>query len=95
MSSDNHSVAQIPFEFDKYQHYELDSFLPGENQTLLELLNKIVSGENSHQVYLWAPSSSGKTHLLQGICKQASKHNMRVALYSVNTTQGNKPGNAT
>jgi DnaA-homolog protein len=79
MTSGSTSVPQIPFQFGNNQQHDLASFLPGENQTLLHLLNTIANNENPHCLYLWGLSGTGKTHLLQAVCKQANESNLHVA----------------
>lgn len=79
MKSGSASTAQIPFQFGENHHYALDSFLSDENQDLLHHLNSIASNEKAYALYLWGRKGSGKTHLLQGICKKASELNLHVA----------------
>ena len=45
MTSASSSVAQIPFQFENNQQHDLDTFLQGENKTLLHLLKSIASNE--------------------------------------------------
>jgi len=73
------SVPQIPFQFGNFQQNDLASFLPGENQTLLQLLKGIANNESKHCLYLWGSSGTGKTHLMQAVCKQANELNLHVA----------------
>ncbi len=77
--SPNSSSAQIPFQFGDFQKNDLESFLPGENQDLLKLINLITNKEGIHSLYLWAESGTGKTHLLQAACKQAADNDLHVA----------------
>ncbi len=72
------SLEQIPFQFGNNQQHDLNSFLPGENQTLLKLLRSISNNELHHCIYLWGASGTGKTHLLQAVCKQANELNLHV-----------------
>jgi len=79
MISRHPSVAQIPFQFGDFQQNELASFLPGENQTLLQLLQTIANKESVHSLYQWGATGTGKTHLLQAVCKQADELGQQVA----------------
>ena len=79
MTSASSSVAQIPFQFENNQQHDLDTFLQGENKTLLHLLKSIASNEKPHCLYLLGVQGTGKTHLLQAVCKQASESNLHVA----------------
>ncbi len=79
MTSEPASVTQLPFQFGHSQQYDLASFLPGKNDTLLKLLTAIANNETPHCLYLWGASGIGKTHLLQAVCKQANELNLHVA----------------
>lgn len=44
----------------------LDNFIPGSNAEALHSLKMALDGANdAHFIYLWGPSGSGKSHLLQ------------------------------
>ena len=79
MSLGNSSLTQIPLQFGNFQQNDLASFLPGENQNLLNLLGVIANNESTHCLFLWGSSGTGKTHLLQAACKQANELNLHVA----------------
>jgi len=79
MKTASTSVAQIPFQFGDNEQYDLASFLIGENKILLHHLNLIAKNEEPHSLYLWGASGTGKTHLLQSVCKQANEFNLHVA----------------
>jgi DnaA-homolog protein len=73
------SLPQIPFQFGNFQQNDLATFLPGENETLLKLIDTIANKDKTHSLYLWGESGTGKTHLLQAACKQAAESNLHVA----------------
>ena len=73
------SSTQIPFQFGNFQKNDLVSFLPGENQELLNLIDLITKKEVVHLLYLWGESGIGKTHLIQAACKQAADNGLHVA----------------
>jgi DnaA-homolog protein len=77
--SENLSLPQIPFQFGDFQQNDFASFLPGENQELLTLFSAISKKQEVHRLYLWGESGTGKTHLLQAACKQASESELQVA----------------
>lgn len=77
--SEKFSLPQIPFQFGNFQQNDFTSFLTGENQELLDLINAISKKGESHRLYLWGVSGTGKTHLLQAACKQASESDLQVA----------------
>jgi DnaA family protein len=70
---------QIPFQFGDFQKNDLASFISGENQNLIKLINRISNKESMHVLYLWGESGTGKTHLLQAACKEASEADLHVA----------------
>ena len=73
------SPAQIPFDFGNQQRSDFDSFLPGENQALIDQLKLIADNSIKHGLYLWGQKATGKTHLLQAICRKASEQGLQVA----------------
>lgn len=79
MNQGHPSLPQIPFEFGNYQQNDFTSFFVGENKTLLNVLSKLSNKENKHRLYLWGASGTGKSHLLQAVCKQANEHEQHVA----------------
>ncbi len=81
------SSPQIPFQFGNFQQNDLASFLPGENQSLLDLINAIAKKEQKHRLYLWGESGTGKTHLLQAACKQGSETDLHVAYIPLQQNQ--------
>ena len=79
MMAQRFSIPQIPLQLGNFQQDNLASFLPGENQTLVQLLNTVVNSESKHSIFIWGGEGTGKTHLLQGACKQASELEQHVA----------------
>jgi len=73
------SSPQIPFQFGDFQKNDLASFIVGDNQELLTLINLITTKEATHSLYLWGETGTGKTHLLQAACKQAADNELHVA----------------
>jgi DnaA-homolog protein len=80
----NSSSPQIPFQFGNFQQNDLESFFPGENQTLVNLVAAIANKEQTYRLYLWGESGTGKTHLLQAACKQAAESELHVAYIPLN-----------
>lgn len=73
------SSKQIPFAFGDFQKNDLTSFLTGENVELIKLIKQIANKESNYILYLYGESGTGKTHLLQAACKQASDSEHHVA----------------
>ena len=72
-------LSQIPFEFGNFQKIDFASFIQDKNKELLSLLNTVTKKEQNECLYIWGPHGTGKTHLLQAACKQASEINYQVA----------------
>ncbi|MDX1810510.1 MAG: DnaA regulatory inactivator Hda [Gammaproteobacteria bacterium] len=57
-----------------------DNFFPGENTVAVKHLENILSSLQSEgSVYLWGHEASGKTHLLQALCHQATSLELSAA----------------
>lgn len=78
------SSPQIPFQFGNFQKNDLVSFLTGDNQDLLKLISLISNNKATHSLYLWGESGTGKSHLLQAVCKQAADNDLHVAYIPLN-----------
>lgn len=50
----------------------LDNFVVGRNAELVQQLQDMAAGGESHNVYLWGETGSGKTHLLRGAVQALS-----------------------
>lgn len=73
------SSPQIPFQFGDFQKNDLVSYIAGENENLIKLVQQIASKESNYVLYLWGEAGTGKTHLLQAACKQAAESDLHVA----------------
>lgn len=63
---------QLPLAIEFPETATFDSYQVGSNVLLLDLLRKSTIGSGELQLYIWAESSLGKTHLLQSACRAAS-----------------------
>ena len=68
--------TQIPLGLRWRERAELDSFVPGPNAAVLAAVLALASGRVQAPLLVWGPSSSGKTHLLQAGCQQASRRRL-------------------
>ena len=80
MSKEGVSAEQIPLPFGNFERFDFESYLPGPHQQVVHQLQRIVVGEEITNVYLWGTVGTGKSHLLQALCSQASDH-QRTAAY--------------
>lgn len=61
----------------------LENFLPGQNVELLQLLQRIVAGqEREHFTYIWGETGCGKSHLLQALVQAMTRQELNVAFFS-------------
>ena len=68
-------ARQLPLKLQADGNFRFDRFVGGGNEVLLKQL-KNLSGRKlrcAEQLYLHGPAASGKTHLLQAACRQASE----------------------
>ncbi|MEM7250887.1 MAG: DnaA regulatory inactivator Hda [Pseudomonadota bacterium] len=59
------SHAQLALPFVLHEHFSFDNFHTGPNQQALDALRK----PNAGVIYVLGASGSGKTHLLQAVCR--------------------------
>lgn len=71
---------QIPLDIGYKESPGFDQFNPGENRQVFTLLKKIAAGSENGRIYLWGPTGTGKSHLLQAACLEAGE-NKRSAVY--------------
>jgi DnaA family protein len=69
--------SQIPLPFVNFDHYSFEIFVPGQNNLAIMYLNNLISHNSGEILYLWGNSGTGKSHLLQAACGQASKLGMK------------------
>lgn len=71
---------QLPLEFKFNNEYTFESFIPGSNDELVEVLKKFNTGDENPVVYFWGKSGVGKTHLLQALCQSQPFREKPVAM---------------
>jgi DnaA family protein len=64
---------QLPLAIEFPENATFDSFLPGSNTLLLELLRRTANSQHELQLYIWSAPGLGKTHLLQAACRAAAE----------------------
>ena len=72
--------AQLPLGVGLRDDATFDSFLPGANASLVRHLAGQLDAEGEPFLYLWGAGGSGRSHLLQAACHEASSRDLR-ALY--------------
>lgn len=65
-------MRQIPLGVRLRDSAVFGTFFAGPNAAALDYLQSLSSGSASAGAWIWGPSSSGKTHLLQAVCASAN-----------------------
>ena len=66
-------AEQLPLHFEFKGNQNFDDFFPGDNQEIIEHLQKCLSKNGEQCIFRWGARSLGKTHLLQACCQRAFK----------------------
>ncbi len=70
---------QLPLPVHLSDQAVFDSFFESENGALLSHLKSLARSGGERLIWLWGRPGSGKTHLLQAACAEASRHGRRAA----------------
>ena len=70
---------QLPLDLGMREQRDLDSFVPGENAVVVDLIRRMIGERLEPQLFLWGAAGSGKSHLLQGACAEMSRQGGMVA----------------
>jgi len=62
---------QLALDVQLRDFHTFDNFVIGENQEAVGKIRETVTGAGAEVLFLWGPHGSGKTHLLQAICRAA------------------------
>lgn len=63
---------QFPLNISLEDGVKLDSFIPGGNRQVVAELMRSIKGDGERFLFLWGGEGAGKTHLLQGACREAT-----------------------
>lgn len=78
-SSYSHTnYRQLPLAFVPREVFSFETLVAGSNALMIGILQQCVSGEGEQQIYTWASSRSGKSHIMQAACRMASDHQRSV-----------------
>ncbi len=81
MSTTVRAGAQLPFDFHRDQSAVFQSYYAGGNEEVLGALRNLSAVAAAQLVYLWGPTGTGKSHLLQAMCHAASTSLGRAVSY--------------
>jgi DnaA family protein len=76
--------AQLALNLRLRDGSSFDNFLPGGNHELVETLRGLLHRRDlgRRQLFLWGEAASGKTHLLEAVCRLAHEQGMHAAYVS-------------
>jgi DnaA family protein len=78
------SIRQLTLNVSIPDRYSLENFIPGANGELLARLDGVAGGEEGADcIYIWGPAGSGKSHLLQALCRTVAANGRKVAYVSL------------
>lgn len=63
---------QFPLNISLEDGVKLESFIPGGNRQVVAELNRTIRRDGDRFLFLWGGEGTGKTHLLQGACREAT-----------------------
>ena len=64
--------SQLLLEIRRQDIYTFETYIPGENQGVVESLINTSKGHSGGNIYLWGGQGTGKSHLLQAVCNSAA-----------------------
>lgn len=71
---------QIPFSFTLHEAFTFDNFVTGDNQFVVDQLQRQLSETGDSLLYIWGEAGAGCSHLLQAACQWASRQD-KTAIY--------------
>jgi len=72
-------MRQVPLDFEPDRPWRFDTFEASHNPEWPHLREVLLQPSGQQPVYLWGPTGSGKTHLLQAAQAEAQANGVRVA----------------
>ena len=81
------NTEQIPLPLAAHEQPSLDNFISNTNgKSAIAALQQFCHHYNEPFIYLWGPSHSGKSHLLQACCRQLQSQGLQVFYLDARTT---------
>jgi len=73
-------MKQLPLPIRLDQRASFANFVAGDNLEVVSELRQLLSPGSEPQVYLWSEAPEGKSHLLQSLCLEAARQDIRAIL---------------
>lgn len=74
-------LKQLTFTFTPQNELTFEDFYPGSNKTTLKLIQNFSTQSNIFSGYLWGGRGTGKTHLLQAVCRDENHQLKQSTVY--------------
>lgn len=71
--------TQLALDLQLRESYTFNTFITGENDLLVNLLQQTILSQSEKQVYIWGGQFIGKSHLLQAVCQMASDNHLSIS----------------
>jgi DnaA family protein len=78
------AASQFAFSFEIPDTIDFESFLPSGNHEPYQYLVGLAERPERGLVYLWGPEGSGKSHLLQALCRELARGGLGAAYLPLN-----------
>lgn len=78
---------QIPLPFKLREDFNFDNFISSENQLIIQSLKSL----SEPFVFLWGDTGTGKTHLLQAICREQAQLGKTASFLPLKELQPSSP----
>ena len=69
-------MQQLPLQIQPRVGCTFDSFFPGPNRIVTDVLQAMANKQGERQVFVWGGRGIGKSHLLQAVCQAAAAQNL-------------------
>ncbi|MEJ2686828.1 MAG: DnaA regulatory inactivator Hda [Gammaproteobacteria bacterium] len=70
---------QLPLGLRLQDNARFENFHAGPHAELVRVLRQCAAGDGEPSLYIWGPPGTGKSHLLQAVCRDAEHSGSRVA----------------
>lgn len=67
-------IEQYPLHFEFRANQTFDDFFAGANAPIINDLKRCILSQGEQQIFLWAKTGQGKSHLLQACCHYAQQN---------------------
>ncbi|MGD9593127.1 MAG: DnaA regulatory inactivator Hda [Candidatus Berkiella sp.] len=91
MANKDLQAQQLPLSIGLRDDCTLETFYTGDNLQMKNHLRHIAKGKGEQFTYLWGKEGVGRTHLLQGVCNDASRLGINAVYLPLAELRANSP----